>query len=88
MLESVAFLTEGYEAEVAEGCGHVDLDALLDERLGAQAIGYEVAYRHEFEPPLVGLDTELGQTGHCAVGVEYLYERGRWTQTGQTCQVD
>lgn len=69
MLESVTFLAERDQAEMAVGCGHVNLFALLYGAFRAQAVGDQITDGDEFQAPFVGLLAQEGQTGHGAVGL-------------------
>ena len=88
MLQSVALLAERYQTEMAVGCRHVDLHALLHQRFFLQAIGNEITDRHQLQSPLVGLAAQLRQAGHRTVFIENLYQRGRWLQAGKARKVN
>ena len=67
MFQTVVFLAERNQPEMAVGCRHVNLGAHLDRQIATQAIVDKVTDGHELQAPFVGLFAKLGKTGHCAV---------------------
>ena len=88
MLQAVALLAEGNEAEVAVLGGHVHLVALLHQALVLQTVGYEVLDGDDVQPLALGELLQLGHACHGAVFIQYLDEAGCGLHAGQTCQVD
>ena len=78
---SVTFLAERDDAEMAINGGEVGLYALLHQRLTTQTVGNEVLDRDDVQAMGGSHLLELGQAGHGAIGIEYLYEGGSGLHT-------
>ena len=88
VLQSVADLTEGDDAEVTVLRRQLRLHTLLDEALTIHPILDQVGYGDDLEPMLLRKDEELGQTGHGAVLIDNLDEAAHGTKSGETAEVD
>ena len=88
VLQTVAFLTEGDDAEVTVFCGQVSLHALLHQTFLLQAVGDEVFDGDYLQAMLACHLLQLGHACHGAVLVENFNEcRGR-LQAAKACQID
>ena len=88
VLQSVALLAEGHDAEVAVLGGHVGLHTLLHQRLALQSVGDEVLDGDDVQSVALGHLLQLWHARHGAVLVQYFDECRRRLQSGQSCQVD
>ena len=88
MLQAVALLTEGDEAEMTVIRRHIYLFAHLNERLFLQSVGNHILDADQFQVPFPGKSDELRQTGHGAVFVHDLHEGSGRVETGHLTEVD
>ena len=88
MFQSVAFLAEGNQSEVAVAGGHVGLVAHFDERLAPQPIGNHVADGDDFHAPFLGHHHQFRQSGHGAVFVHDFHEGAGGVEPGHAAKVD
>ena len=88
MLQSVAFLPEGDDAEMSVFCGQVGFLAFLHERLFLQSVGDDVLDLYQPDSQLLGFFHQLRHSCHRAVGIEDLNERCGGTESCQPGQVD
>ena len=88
VLQSVALLAEGNQAEMAVVGGHVNLFADFDERLFLQAVGNHILDADDLHVPLLGMFQQLGQTGHRTVFVHDLHEGTGRVESGHAAEVD
>ena len=88
VLQAVALLAEGYDAEVSPLGRQVCLDAFLDKGFLLEAICNEVADGDNLETMLLGNLLELWQACHGAVLVENLDECRCRLESGEACQID
>ena len=88
MLETIALLLEGDEAEVAPLRGHGDLFTTLYDALRAEAVGDEILDGDDLQAEALSDLPQLGKAGHRTILVDDLDECGYGLQASQTGQVN
>ena len=88
MLQPVALLTEGDDAEGTVFGGQLGLDTLLHERLGAEAVGDQVTDGDDLDVETFSHLHQLWHAGHGAVLVEDFDQCTGGIESGQARHVD
>ena len=88
MLEAIALLLEGDEAEVAPLRGHGDLFTTLYDALRAEAVGDEILDGDDLQAEALSDLPQLGKASHRTIFVDDLDECSYGLQACQTGQVN
>ena len=88
VLEAIALLLEGDEAEVAPLRGHGDLFTTLYDALRAEAVGDEILDGDDLQAEALSDLPQLGKASHRTIFVDDLDECGYRLQACKTSQVN